>query len=63
MLNSICCRIDYDKFHELANGDTPFSPMEYTMETPEWAVVGAPERGFDPVEVRHLRKQKAEQQA
>lgn len=54
--------IDYPKFHELvqefyATGKT-FSPDEYLAPTPSWAVWGAEEEGFDPVETRWRRKQK-----
>lgn len=48
--------IDYDRFHSLLATGEPFSAMDYHSPTPEWAVYGAKERGFDPVEVRHHRK-------
>ena len=54
--------IDYDRFHELVGqweeDGTPFSSEDYMAPTPDWAVAGAPERGFDPIEVRHHRKKK-----
>ena len=46
--------IDYDKFADLAlSGRTDFTPEEYWAPTPEWAIYGADERGFDPEQVRH----------
>ncbi|EGD80434.1 TYW1B protein [Salpingoeca rosetta] len=47
--------IDYDKFLELAASNKPFSALDYVAPTPEWAIVGHPQRGFDPAEVRHRR--------
>ena len=48
--------IDYDKFAELASsGRADFGVEEYWAPTPSWAVYGAEEQGFDPVEVRHYR--------
>jgi tRNA wybutosine-synthesizing protein 1 len=54
--------IDYDKFLACANAEQqkPFSSIDYMAETPSWAVYGAAEHGFDPAEVRFMRKQKAE---
>ncbi len=34
------------------------SAEDYMEVTPDWAVYGASERGFDPVETRHYRKNK-----
>ena len=50
--------IDYDKFYNLALGSEPFTSMDYAAPTPTWAVYGASEKGFDPLEVRHRRKKK-----
>jgi len=56
--------IDYDRFHELyeeyrsSGGQKTFTSADYTAETPDWAVWGAPEEGFDPVEVRFRRNRK-----
>lgn len=51
--------IDYDKFHMLMkryyNDGTPFVAMDYIAETPSWALYGAPEEGFDPIETRFRR--------
>jgi len=56
--------IDYDKFHELmrayneSGGKKTFTAAEYMAPTPPWAVFGAKEQGFDPVETRFHRKKK-----
>lgn len=52
--------IDYDKFHSLMQqyeetGQT-FTSLDYVAKTPEWALYGSKERGFDPEEVRWYRK-------
>ncbi|KAL5016324.1 hypothetical protein ScPMuIL_005913 [Solemya velum] len=50
--------IDYNKFHQLIGqpkGAT-FTAEDYMAKTPDWAVYGASERGFDPVESRFYRK-------
>lgn len=50
--------IDYEKFHDMvANGET-FTSMDYIMETPQWAVYGDPNMGFDPEETRYKRNKK-----
>jgi tRNA wybutosine-synthesizing protein 1 len=55
--------IDYEKFHELAKRNVEdasfkFSVEEYTSETPDWALFGAEEEGFDPTDKRHRRNTK-----
>ena len=45
--------IDFDKFIELQAGDQPFTARDYMAPTPEWAVFGHSQRGFDPVEYSH----------
>lgn len=55
--------IDYDKFHELAmrNAKDPtfsFGVEDYTADTPDWALFGASEEGFDPTDNRHYRAKK-----
>ncbi|KAL7520206.1 hypothetical protein ACHAWX_006838 [Stephanocyclus meneghinianus] len=55
--------IDYDKFQELAARHTAdpsfkFGVEDYVADTPEWAVFGANEEGFDPTDNRHRRKKK-----
>lgn len=44
--------IDYEKFHELICAGNPFSSEDYMALTPEWAIYGSTEAGFDPDEVR-----------
>lgn len=51
--------IDYPRFHELfqrylATGET-FTALDYARATPEWAVFGSSDRGFDPCETRWRR--------
>jgi tRNA wybutosine-synthesizing protein 1 len=48
--------IDYEKFHNLVASGEHFTSMDYYAPTPDWAVFGAEERGFDPAETRHYRK-------
>ncbi|VDI56049.1 tRNA wybutosine-synthesizing protein 1 [Mytilus galloprovincialis] len=52
--------IDYPKFHQLIKGfnesQKTFSAEDYMAKTPSWAVFGAKEQGFDPVETRFFRK-------
>ena len=53
--------INYERFHELvaryyATGEA-FSAHDYLARTPDWALYGAPEAGFDPLDVRWRRKQ------
>ncbi|GIX65818.1 S-adenosyl-L-methionine-dependent tRNA 4-demethylwyosine synthase [Babesia caballi] len=45
--------IDYDKFHELATSGREFHGLEYSVETPDWALFGSAEQGFDPVDTRY----------
>lgn len=46
--------IDYDRFHELVAQGSAFRALDYALPTPEWAVYGAKEHGFDPADVRVL---------
>lgn len=48
--------IDYDQFHQLAISGQPFDGLEYSAETPEWALFGSKEEGFDPVDTRVYTK-------
>lgn len=52
--------IDYPKFHQLVKEyketQRVFSAEEYMAKTPSWAVFGAKEQGFDPIETRFFRK-------
>lgn len=54
--------IDYNKFQNLVKGSTPFTSLDYMVETPGWAVYGSQEHGFDPKEVRFYRKKGAKEQ-
>ena len=56
--------IDYPKFHQLvkeyrdSGGAKTFTSQDYMAKTPPWAVFGAQEQGFDPIETRFFRKTK-----
>ncbi|XP_047451024.1 S-adenosyl-L-methionine-dependent tRNA 4-demethylwyosine synthase TYW1 [Mugil cephalus] len=56
--------IDYDRFqelvqaHEESGGQLSFSALDYVAKTPSWALFGAAERGFDPVDTRFQRRNK-----
>lgn len=55
--------IDYDKFQYLAakHAEDPtctFGVEDYTAETPDWALFGSEEEGFDPTDKRHRKKTK-----
>ena len=41
-----------------SGGKKTFTAAEYMAPTPPWAVFGAKEQGFDPVETRFHRKKK-----
>jgi tRNA wybutosine-synthesizing protein 1 len=47
--------IDYPKFHQLVKSGKNFSATDYMAETPQWALHGSTERGFDPEEERFKR--------
>jgi len=57
--------IDYERFHELVarhkatSGVESFTSLDYMAITPDWAVVGSNERGFDPNDTRWHRKSTA----
>ncbi|NWU02991.1 TYW1 synthase, partial [Urocynchramus pylzowi] len=57
--------IDYGRFqelvreHERSGGSRTFTAAEYTARTPPWALFGARERGFDPLDERVQRRNKA----
>jgi len=40
--------IDFDKFSELLRKGEPFNEFDYMAQTPDWAVWGAEEAGFNP---------------
>jgi len=55
--------IDYPKYHELvmkyaADPTFRFGVTDYVADTPEWAVFGATEAGFDPTDTRQYRRGK-----
>ncbi|XP_069920599.1 S-adenosyl-L-methionine-dependent tRNA 4-demethylwyosine synthase TYW1 isoform X2 [Oryctolagus cuniculus] len=56
--------IDYGRFQELiqayedSGGSETFSAQDYMAKTPQWALFGASERGFDPKDTRYQRKNK-----
>uniref|UniRef100_A0A8D0FKG6 tRNA 4-demethylwyosine synthase (AdoMet-dependent) n=1 Tax=Strix occidentalis caurina TaxID=311401 RepID=A0A8D0FKG6_STROC len=60
-----CTWINYDRFqelvqeHERSGGSKTFTAADYTARTPHWALFGSRERGFDPLDVRYQRKNKA----
>lgn len=39
----------------LAAAGKPFVTTDYMLPTPEWAVYGADEAGFDPQEIRYKK--------
>ncbi|NWS21883.1 TYW1 synthase, partial [Pachyramphus minor] len=57
--------IDYGRFQQLvrererSGGSRTFTAADYTARTPPWALFGARERGFDPLDVRFQRRNKA----
>ncbi|DBA99282.1 TPA: S-adenosyl-L-methionine-dependent tRNA 4-demethylwyosine synthase [Trebouxia sp. C0006] len=44
--------IDYDKFQAMVAAEESFVTTDYMLPTPDWAVYGADEAGFDPQETR-----------
>ncbi|KAL9981267.1 hypothetical protein ACROYT_G009944 [Oculina patagonica] len=56
--------IDYPTFHqrlrsyEESNGTENFTALDYMAKTPDWALMGHAQRGFDPEETRWHRKKK-----
>lgn len=44
--------INYDRFHDLVTEGRGFEAMDYTAPTPDWALYGSDEAGFDPHEKR-----------
>lgn len=48
--------IDYPKFFELLESGKEFVDLDYVKETPEWAVWGSDEAGFNPNDTRYDRK-------
>lgn len=50
--------IDYPKFFQLLESGAEFGPMDYISETPEFALFGSESKGFNPEDVRFVRKKK-----
>ncbi|EGV62051.1 hypothetical protein CANTEDRAFT_125538 [Yamadazyma tenuis ATCC 10573] len=48
--------IDYPKFFELLESGAEFTSIDYVKETPEWAVWGSDEAGFNPNDTKFDRK-------
>lgn len=48
--------IDYPRFFELLESGEEFNDVDYIKETPEWAVWGSEEAGFNPVDTKFDRK-------
>ncbi|KAF7682718.1 S-adenosyl-L-methionine-dependent tRNA 4-demethylwyosine synthase [Astathelohania contejeani] len=48
--------IDFKKFNEIIQSNEDFDSLSYSTYTPDWAVFGAPECGFDPAEIKTQRK-------
>ena len=46
--------------YEASDGRETFIAQDYMAPTPDWAVVGHPQHGFDPQETRWHRKSKKE---
>jgi tRNA wybutosine-synthesizing protein 1 len=53
--------INYPKFIELANSGEwkNKTALDYALPTPNWALAGSKEEGFDPLDTRHYRKGKS----
>ncbi|XP_050765051.1 S-adenosyl-L-methionine-dependent tRNA 4-demethylwyosine synthase TYW1-like [Gymnogyps californianus] len=60
-----CTWINYDRFqelvreHERSGRSKTFTAADYAARTPRWALFGSRERGFDPLDIRYQRKNKA----
>ncbi|OZJ03103.1 hypothetical protein BZG36_03365 [Bifiguratus adelaidae] len=52
--------IDYEKFFQLVESNKAFTALDFMAKTPDWAVFGVAEGGFDPEETRWYRKQKGD---
>jgi len=47
--------IDYERFHDLVASGQPFTAADYCAPTPEWALAGSEEAGFNPTQTRHKK--------
>ncbi|XP_047329188.1 S-adenosyl-L-methionine-dependent tRNA 4-demethylwyosine synthase [Impatiens glandulifera] len=50
--------IDYEKFHDLVASGESFDSKDYMVATPSWAVYGATEGGFDPLQARYKKERR-----
>ncbi|XP_051139334.1 S-adenosyl-L-methionine-dependent tRNA 4-demethylwyosine synthase [Andrographis paniculata] len=50
--------IDYEKFHDLVSAGESFTSQDYMAPTPQWAVYGAKEGGFDPEQSRFRKERR-----
>ncbi|KAL8514384.1 hypothetical protein ACS0TY_013482 [Phlomoides rotata] len=50
--------IDYEKFHDLVSAGEPFTSKDYMAPTPSWAIYGAEEGGFDPLQSRYKKERR-----
>ncbi|CRG93018.1 tRNA-YW synthesizing protein, putative [Plasmodium gallinaceum] len=50
--------INYEKFQYLVKQNKDFNAVDYCAETPEWAIVGSVEKGFNPCDKRVYTKGK-----
>ncbi|UKJ87677.2 tRNA wybutosine-synthesizing protein 1-like protein [Theileria orientalis] len=48
--------IDYPMFNKLVASGRDFTGLDYSCQTPEWALFGSPEEGFDPEDTRIYTK-------
>ena len=44
--------------YDSSDGQHSFTALDYVAPTPEWAIIGHSQRGFDPDETRWFRKNK-----
>jgi tRNA wybutosine-synthesizing protein 1 len=54
--------IDFDRFQQLVRDPTVnmahVSALDFWRPTPDWAVFGAPQEGFDPEQTRHISRKR-----
>lgn len=48
--------IDYEEFNRLALSGGPFCSTDYCLPTPDWALAGSAEAGFDPAQTRFKKE-------
>lgn len=46
------------QLYESSGGEQTFTALDYMAPSPDWAVIGHVQRGFDPLETRWHRKSK-----